>query len=107
MSLDIYLVKEMPTNVHEANITHNLGPMAAAAGIYQHLWQPDELGIKVAGDLIAPLEAGLERLKCNPMHFSTFNAPNGWGKYEHLVKFVEDYLAAARSHPTATVRAER
>src|SRR6266496_3980933 len=41
------------------NITHNLNTMADAAGIYKHLWRPEELGITKAGELIAPLAAGL------------------------------------------------
>lgn len=31
---------------YHANITHNLGKMAEAAGIYHALWRPDEIGIK-------------------------------------------------------------
>jgi signal transduction histidine kinase len=29
-----------------SNITHNLNIMADKAGIYQHLWRPEEIGIK-------------------------------------------------------------
>jgi len=48
MSLDVYLMKTMPTSVYDANITHNLGAMAEAAGIYKHLWRPEEIGITKA-----------------------------------------------------------
>jgi hypothetical protein len=125
MSLDVYLVGPSSQeqcvctrcdNVHtrtdepwlyDANITHNLNQMADAAGIYQHLWRPDELGISIAGELVEPLRAGLEKLKADPAHFEQFNAPNGWGMYEHFVPFVEKYLAACIEHPTATVRVSR
>ena len=40
MSLDVYLTAVRPTTVYESNITHNLGKMAAAAGIYSELLAP-------------------------------------------------------------------
>jgi hypothetical protein len=30
-------------NSYQSNITHNLGSMAEAAGIYQALWHPEEI----------------------------------------------------------------
>jgi hypothetical protein len=45
--------------VYTANITHNLNRMAKEAGIYKHLWRPDEIGITLAGELIEPLQSGL------------------------------------------------
>lgn len=92
---------------YTANITHNLGRMAEAAGIDKHLWRPEEIGITKAEQLIVPLSAGLERLKADPVHFKQFNAPNGWGLYKHFVPFVEGYLAACLEHPEATVHASR
>lgn len=103
VSLDVYLTKTMPTRVHCGNITHNLGPMAREAGIYTLLWRPEEIGIKYARELIAPLEAGLNILRMYPERFRKFNPENGWGSYEGLVEFVEVYLAACREHPDAEV----
>lgn len=40
-------------NLYSANITHNLGKMAGAAGIYYALWQ--------AGELLDPTTAALIR----------------------------------------------
>lgn len=94
-------------NVYSSNITHNLGKMANEAGIYKHLWRPDEIGITDAIDLIAPLDCGLALLKAKPEHFRQFNAPNGWGLYEHLVKFVSEYLTACKDNPKAKVRVSR
>jgi len=37
--------------------------MAKDAGIYEHLWQPDEIGIVKAKQLIKPLRAGLSLMK--------------------------------------------
>lgn len=93
--------------VYWANITHNLGAMARAAGIYSHLWRPEEIEVTTAGQLIEPLAAGLERLKADPDHFKTFNAANGWGLYEHFVRFVDEYLTACRAYPHATIRVSR
>lgn len=121
MSLDVYLIGEEKEvecvcecghkhsrtereHLYEANITHNLNKMAEAAGIYKHLWRPEELGIRTAKELIEPLTKGLERLRANPEYYMTFNPENKWGNYEVLVKFVEDYIANCESHPEATVK---
>jgi hypothetical protein len=89
------------------NITHNLGRMADAAGIYRELWRPDELGFTKAEQLIEPLQTGLERLIREPEKFKTFNPENGWGDYNGLVVFVEDYLNACRAHPQANIHISR
>lgn len=125
MSLDVYLYGPPRTetcrcprcdNEHEsvetedlfsANITHNLGKMAAEAGIYKHLWYPDEIGVTRAAQLIEPLRDGLALLKSDPDRFRAFNATNGWGLYENFVPFVEGYLSACEAHPTATVGVSR
>ncbi len=90
-----------------ANITHNLNRMADAAGIYKELWRPEEIGITTAEQLIAPLEAGLVRLKADPDKYAEFNPENGWGNYDGLVRFVSDYLAACKESPAALVRVSR
>lgn len=107
MSLDVYLEVVRPVEVYGANITHNLGPMAREAGIYMHLWRPEEIGITTAGQLIEPLERGLELLKSDPARFEKLDSPNGWGRYKHFVPFVEKYLEACRETPDATVRVSR
>jgi hypothetical protein len=89
--------------IYQANITHNLNKMADAAGIYKHLWRPDEIGIKTAGELIEPLRDGLAKLKADPDQFAKYNPPNGWGSYEGLVNFVTEYLEACKANPAAQV----
>lgn len=93
--------------LYDANITHNLGRMAAEAGIYKELWRPEELGIQYAHELIAPLEQGLNKLKDDPEYYEMFNPDNGWGDYNGLVKFVEKYLAACKEYPYAKVVTSR
>lgn len=104
MSLDFYLERVQPCEVYWRNITHNLTEMAEEAGIYKHLWHPDEIGLTTAAQLIEPLTAGLALLKSDPARFKAFNSPNGWGTYEHFVPFVEACLNACKEFPDATVR---
>ena len=107
MSLDVYLTAVRPVTIYDANITHNLGAMASEAGIYRHLWRPEELGIVKAAQLIEPLRAGLALLTADPERFKKHNAPNGWGLYKDFVPFVERYLAACEENPDADVRVSR
>ena len=107
MSLDVYLERVQQCTVFDYNITHNLGKMASEAGLYLPLWRPEEVPVTTAGDLVPLLRAGLERLEAEPDRFRAWDAPNGWGKYEHLVEFVRRYLAACEEFPDATVRTSR
>lgn len=95
------------TEVFSANITHNLGEMASAAGLYDALWRPDEHGITKAHQLIAPLTAGLQALLAEPDRFKAFNPANGWGDYDGLVDFVARYRAACEQYPDADVGVSR
>jgi hypothetical protein len=90
--------------IYHANITHNLGAMAAEAGIYEHLWRPDEIGCELAQDLILPLNTGLETLQNDPERFKELNPSNGWGDYDGLVNFVARYLFACKLNPEARIR---
>ncbi len=110
MSLEVTLViEEQEENeyLYSANITHNLNKMAAEAGIYQHLWRPEELNIQFASELIIPLSEGLQRLKDDPERFKQFNAKNGWGMYKHFVPFVEKYLKACVEFPETRIDISR
>lgn len=93
--------------VFEYNITHNLTKMADEAGIYEHLWRPEEIGITTAIQLIDPLREGLHRLKSDPKKYEEFAPENKWGSYEGLVKFVEAYLDACYRYPDATIEVSR
>lgn len=107
MSLDVYIHAMKPCCVFDYNITHNLGAMAGEAGIYKHLWRPEELGITKAAQLIDPLAAGLALLQSDPERFRKLNPSNGWGSYEGLVFFVASYLEACREYPDGDVSACR
>lgn len=107
MSLDVMLNAVRETEVFSQNITHNLGEMAEEAGIYKHLWKPEEIGITHAAQLIEPLKSGLELMKADPERFEKFNAPNGWGLYKHFVPWIEKYIEACEANPDATVSVSR
>lgn len=107
MSLDVSLTRKQPTEVFEANITHNLGAMAREAGIYQHLWHPEEIEVRQAWQLIKPLRAGIAAMKANPSHFEKFDAENGWGTYNQFLPWLEQYLAACEKYPDADVSVSR
>jgi len=124
MSLDVHLYGESPdkececscghkhiiavqSDLYHANITHNLNRMANAAGIYQALWRPEEIGVTHAIQLIPLLREGVARLVKNPKEFEQYNPENGWGTYSGLVSFVRNYLAACEEYPDATVYVSR
>lgn len=91
----------------DANVTHNLAEMADEAGIYKHLWRPEELGIARAKDLIEPLTKGLALLVSDRPRFEKLNPDNGWGSYENFVPWVSNYLQACKDYPEAFVRVSR
>ena len=107
MSLDVSLTVTKPVEVFEANITHNLGEMAEAAGIYAAVWRPEDLAIEFAEQLVPVLEAGINELKANPERFKTLDAKNGWGTYDQFVPWLEKYLAACKENPEAHIGVSR
>lgn len=108
MSLDVYLLcKHCGQSVFSQNITHNLGNMASAAGLYQALWCPNEIGITKAAQLIPILENGINRLNKNPVEFKKYEPKNGWGTYADFVPWVAAYLEACIENPDMTVNVSR
>jgi hypothetical protein len=107
VSLDVSISAHTYTTVYTDNITHNLGKMAQEAGVYYPLWRPEEIGLTKAGELVPFLRAGLHILKAKPEEFRVFDAPNGWGRHEHLVAFLEAYLSACESHPDGDLEVSR
>lgn len=138
MSLDVslnrikYVTYDMETFAPEkeelfwANITHNLGKMADAAGIYEALWRPYmlhkdykhfdiydeeyefEKSVTIyAKDIVDIVEKGLKKMKNKPEYYAKFNSPNGWGLYENFVPWVERYLEALKEYPESIVEVDR
>ena len=107
MGLDVYLTDADGNEVYDANITHNLGAMADAAGIYKCLWRPEEIGVTKAKQLIGPLREGLQMMVFDSAKFRVHDAPNGWGTYDTFLPWVVKYLEACIANPDADVHASR
>jgi len=113
--------------LYSSNITHNLGKMADAAGLYEALWRPYQLkeGYDIPEDNykaeweyedanpvrayeISPIiEKGLEDMKKRPKHYEKFNSSNGWGMYHDFVPWIEQYLEALKKYPESFVECDR
>jgi len=120
-------LEEKKEHVYSSNITHNLGKMAEAAGLYEALWRPYELkeGYNIpesdydaqyafeeanpvkANEIIAIIEKGLQDMKKRPEHYKKFNSSNGWGMYEHFIPWIERYLEALKEYPESFVECDR
>lgn len=113
MSLDVYLeTRRCPVCgkydvIYSNGITHNLVPMAQKLGIYKHLWRPEEIGIKTAGELIEPLREAVKKMRRRPEFFRKFDSPNGWGKYADFLLFLERLLNACELNPDCTIAVSR
>lgn len=113
--------------LYTSNITHNLGKMAAEAGLYEALWRPYQLkpGYNIpeddhdaeyeyeeanpvrAHEIIDIIEKGLEDMKARPKHYEKFNSSNGWGMYHNFVPWIEEYLKALKEFPETQVVCDR
>lgn len=97
--------KHGPEEVYSSNITSNLIKMADAAGIYEILWRPQQVGITKAHQLIEPLAAGLQKLRNGKEEFQKYNPANGWGSYDGFVTWCSEYLVACINNPEADITA--
>lgn len=102
---DFNIDEDYPSHetVYSSNITHNLGGMAEAAGIGDAVWNPEDIEIVTASQMIEPLRQGIELLKSNPQRFKSFSASNGWGTYEQFIPWLTNYLNACEMYPNAEV----
>jgi hypothetical protein len=111
MSLDVSLIDRTdpnePISVWSANITHNLGNIAAEVGLYRYLWRPEEFGIVCAEQLIRPLHLGAAYMHSNYDKLVRLESANGWGKLSYLTAFVNEYRRACVEHPHAIVEVSR
>lgn len=105
MSLDISLNRVQLTEVFSANITHNLGKMEDELSIYDFLWRPEEVPVKEAVQLIAPLKYAIKEMKNRPEHYKKFDSRNGWGTYDNFLPWLENLLKACEEYPDAKVSA--
>lgn len=106
MGLTIYLGKQVYSYERIGSITHNLVPIAKAAGLYECLWHPEEIGASKARDLIGPLELGIKTLKINQDLFRKLSPANGFGTYDGLLSLATAYLIACREQPDSDIHVE-
>lgn len=104
--------EEIKTNEFwHGNITHNLTEMAEDClsfdeeyqryNLYGLLWRDTQVpftGVYL-NIYIAHLAYCLYVLKNDPDHFKKFNPSNGWGTYEQLCNFVEEFIKALVNMP--------
>lgn len=106
MSLDVTLTND-GAEVYSANITHNLNTMAMRVGVYAHLWRPDEINVTKARHLVAPLTVAVGDMVSGRDYLHRFNQSNGWGSYDGLLEFIQQYRDACERFPDADVSVSR
>jgi hypothetical protein len=114
LDIDLYMLVDTGGNtperfeLFEANYTHNAGAMASEAGIYTHIWRPEELDwVHCAGDLIDALRDGIKLMEDDPSRFIALQPDNGWGSYKSFLPWVRNYLNACIRHPKALIETDR
>lgn len=107
MSLFLTLKELRMSTIYNDNITHNLSAMAAEAGIYDYIWQPEKQGITIAKQMIGPLKTALDLLLRESDRFKALNPDTRVGNYYDLVAFVSDYLIACETSPNAIISVSR
>ena len=98
MSYGVRLTATVPTTVHEAGITSNLGPMFRQALGYGLKDLPTD-----ATACIEPLERAVHDMIVSPDTYRELNPPNGWGDYDGALTFLQRLLQACREYPNAAV----
>jgi len=89
--------------VCDLNITHNLGKLASAIGIYPFLWRAPEFGIERAEQLIKPLEYTLDYMRKNRDRLLEHEPENVWGTFDGFLWFCEELLRVAKEYPHAII----
>ena len=110
MSLTITLITnhcDRSDEVYSVNIPHNLDKMAKAASIYKHLWEPETIGVTYAHQLIDPLIEAIKVMAYLPDLFRKFDSSNGWGSYDHFLRWLLRLLEACVENREATIRINR
>ena len=99
MGLDIGL-KVVTEVVVDMNITHNLGKMWQAAGIYEALYLSEG---KTAKEILPTLKEGLAKMIANPEKYHALSAGNGWGTYRQAVPWLIELIEQFELYPDGKV----
>lgn len=103
MSLDVSLMVEKPTEVFDANITHNLAEMARRLGVGV-LWEVDRIEVSKVRPLA---HAAIDKILARPTTFRALDAENGWGRTEHMVHFLHRLVRACDQYPDGFLEMRR
>jgi len=102
MSLDLSIVCNCcDFHIFTTNITHNLVPMAKACGLYDCMWNADDLDKRSITDLIAELSVGIDELSKNRTKYELMTPSNNWGSYDGLLR------AALNFHSELVMRSDK
>lgn len=82
--------------------TWNLGDMFREAGFEPGSDSP--LHGKPAKEVLPIAEAALAAMKAEPERFKRHNPENGWGSYDSLLTWYEDFIQVLRCDPEAVFR---
>lgn len=107
MGLNFSLNDIREVRVFDQHITHNLTEMASAAGLYEILWRPEEIGVETAEQAIPFLERGIAELKSNRDKYEKYNPSNGWGSYDGFCKAAQSILDACYENKYAKIHSCR
>jgi len=104
MGLGFRLIQDMPTDVCEANITHNMTKMAGALGVYEALWHPEVMvDINKASDLLPIVEAALQEILMSPGKYKKYESVNGWGTTDWMTGFLDKVVKGCKEFPDAKI----
>lgn len=83
------------------NMTSNLRAMFVDFGAY-----PKDFNGKTGQEVAQQIHDALKRIVDAPLAtLEGYNAPNGWGKWEHGLKFLMEIRDAGDAYPEAIVEA--
>ena len=102
MGLDISLVKK--EYLADMNITHNLVPMWKKAGIYDALYNSEDME---ARDILPILIDGLADMVANEEEYEKLNSPNGWGLYENAVPWLIELIQGCKDYPDSVIEVSK
>lgn len=117
MSLDIWVespsscpkcggpVPRLQSPCDSMNITHNVGNMWVRAGISDAFYSSD--GWTITQPYIQMLRSGLSVFKSEYEEFEKLDSPNGWGKAEHALLFLQKWIQMCEANVGCTIRVSR
>lgn len=101
-------VNEVETNqVWCGVISHQLGRMAEAIGVYTPIWRPENTCIEKALHMVVPLACAYRDAVEREAELRALEPANRLGTYEAFLNFIKNYLNACIQHPDAVIRVTR